>query len=99
MATASSTKTSAPSDSDLTRIAKLVQLFDSPVDGEAAAALARIRALLKKAELSFSEAVESRAYKEAVWDAKGHPEWLKDHFQSHRHRLENDRLAMKVRSE
>jgi len=96
LAAVSGNTTPPLSDSDLTRIAKLVQLLDSPVKGEAEAALERIRVLLNKGHLSFSEAVESRAYKAAVWDAKGHPEWLKDHFQSNRHRLENDRLAMKI---
>jgi hypothetical protein len=95
LATASGTTTPL-NDSDFTRLAKLVQLLDSPVSGEAAAALDRIRALLTKGQISFSEAVESRAYKAAVWDAKGHPDWLKDHFQTDKHRLENDRLAIKV---
>lgn len=96
MATATGTTTPVLSDSDLARVAKSVQFFDSSEKGEREAALARVFALLSRSKMSFSEAVESRAYKAVVWDAKGHPEWLKNYFETDKHRLENERLAMKV---
>jgi hypothetical protein len=70
------------SDGDLRVLAKLVVLLDSPQEGDATAAILRIRAFLRKSGAKFYEAVETRAFKTAIWEAMGHPECLREYFEA-----------------
>jgi len=61
--------------------AKLVALFDSPQEPEAAGALHRVRMYLKQhGGLKFYQAVERDEYKKAVWEAFGQPACLQGYF-------------------
>ena len=73
---------SSLSDADLRVLAKLFVLLDSPQEGEATGALVRIRAMLRKGGMALCQAVETRVFKTAIWEAMGHPDWLQDHFES-----------------
>ncbi len=75
---------SSLSDADLRVLAKLFVLLDSPQEGEATGAVVRIRAMLRKSSMVLCQAVETRVFKTAIWEAMGHPDWLQDHFDSSR---------------
>ena len=63
---------------DAHKLAQLVGLFDSPVDGEAMAALHRIRVLKKKyGDTPFYELIERPDFKAAIWEKFGKQESLK----------------------
>ncbi len=62
--------------------AKLVALFDSPQEPEAAGALHHVRIYLKQhGGLAFYQAVERDEYKTAVWESFGSPECLREYFE------------------
>ena len=94
---------SSSNDSDLRVVAKLFALLDSPQEGEATAAVSRLRAMLRKWDMPLYEAVETHAFKTAIWEAMGHPECLRDYFEAARIRAayarleaESDELAAAV---
>jgi hypothetical protein len=69
-------------DSDLRLIGKLFALLDSPQEAEATTAVIRMRAILRKCEMPLYEAVETHAFKTAIWAAMGHPKCLEGYFEA-----------------
>lgn len=80
------------SDGDLRVLAKLFALLDSPQENEATATLVRMRAMLRKSGTPLYQAVETRAFKMAIWDGMGKPECLKEYFEAAKLRREYEKL-------
>lgn len=68
---------------DAYKLADLVGLFDTPVDGEAMGALHSIRVLKKKydGDTPFYELIERPEYKAAIWEKFGKPKCLKEQME------------------
>jgi len=83
---------SSISDADLRVLAKLFVMLDSPQEGDATAAVVRVRAMLRKGGMALYQAVETQAFKTAIWEAMGHPECLREYFEAARLRQDFAKL-------
>src|SRR3984893_5184377 len=84
--------TTSLNDAELRILAKLFVLLDSPQEGDATAAIVRARGMLRKSGMSLYQAVETRVFKTALWEAMGHPECLREYFETDRLREDNAKL-------
>jgi hypothetical protein len=71
-------------NSDLRLVGKIFAILDSPEEGEATAAVIRLRAILRKCDMPLYAAVETHAFKTAIWEAMGHPKCLHGYFEADR---------------
>ena len=62
-------------------VAKLVVSLDSPNDADAAAALCRLRSILKKTGKPFYEIVQTEEYKKTIWETF-QPDCLRQYFET-----------------
>jgi hypothetical protein len=82
----------ALSATEVRHLAGCMLLLDSTEEGEAAAAFARVRSLLRRHEVRLCESLENPQVREALRNALGHPAWLASSQEAAKLREENERL-------